>query len=138
MARRRRPSRLAYTAERSRRFEDILRFSPSAVDSDPRDADARHSLARALVWVHGRDSKELDRVQLDVNEALRLRPDHVDPILSLSQALVAGEIPDVAAGFLMGFLKIRPHVEEAHNNLGLIVAEQGGMKRAMERYRAAL
>ena len=130
--------KLAYTAERARRFDAMLRFSRRAVESDPADADARHSLARALIWVHGRDSRQLRRVEVQVDEALRLRPDHVDPLLSLSQVLLAREIPDVAEAFLRRFLKVRSDVEEAHNNLGLAQLGSGKTEAALASYSEAL
>ena len=130
--------KMAYTAEYTGEFDEMLRFSRRAVESDPRDADARHFLARALVWVHGRNPRKLREAESHIKQGLQLRPRYVDPILLLSEALLAAGGFEVAERYLRRFLQIRPEVEQAHNDLGRALAEQGKTEKALSSYLEAL
>lgn len=130
--------KMAYTAEYTGEFEEMLRFSRRAVESDPRDADARHVLARALVWVHGRNPQKLREAESHVQQGLQLRPRYVDPILLLSEALLAVGAFEVAERCLRRFVEIRPEVEQAHNDLGRALAERGKTEEALSSYSEAL
>jgi tetratricopeptide (TPR) repeat protein len=75
------------------------------------------------------------------HESIRLRPDHPDVYkahMSLAQSLERLGKPEDALAEYREVLKRRPLEAQALNNIGIILAQQGGLGDAIVHYRAAL
>ncbi len=126
----RRDRRLAETAERYAMIVDLL----AAAGKDPgRLAEAHYNLAFALRDM-GREAEAIGHFE----DALRLRPDHVDArnSLGLSHAR-AGRFSEAIARYEEA-LRLQPDNAQVHNNLGNALRQTGRLGEALGHYEQAL
>jgi tetratricopeptide (TPR) repeat protein len=130
--------KLAYTAESTGNFEKMLQLCRRAVEVEPTDADAQHYLARSLILARGDDPMAVSEAMSHRDEALRLRPDYLDPLMLLSQALLDRGNSAAAVDQLKILLVRKPDHEGAHNTLGIALTGQGRIEEATSHFLEAL
>jgi tetratricopeptide (TPR) repeat protein len=99
----------------------------------PDDAQARNSLGVAYYQM-GR----VDDALVQLNEALRLEPEHT--VANFNVALIAmmqGRLEE-AATHLQRAIAVRPDYAEAHNNLGVVLMRQGSFDPAIAQFQEVL
>jgi tetratricopeptide (TPR) repeat protein len=105
----------------------------AATEADETNAKAFHVLALALEKM-GHNHKAL----LTFERAFALDPDDSDLLLNLGLTAWNMKMIDAAAKMFRLFIAARPDSPLGHNNLGMVLCEQGDTERAIETLRGAI
>ncbi|RPJ56802.1 MAG: tetratricopeptide repeat protein [Acidobacteria bacterium] len=109
-----------------------------AAEADPKDADARHFIARTVLNAYGERPEAVDEALTQVDEGLRLRPEDLVPLWDLAASFF--ERPKTAAAVERLHTALARYADrpDSHFYLGLVADEQGRTDEAVAQYRAAL
>jgi len=123
---------------RFRRPDEAIRVARRAVEVEPRDADARHFLARTLLESKGANPEAVAEAMTHLEEGLRLRSDDLLPLWYFATIFFKQKKTDAAVEQLRTLLAGHAAVAESHYYLGLVADRRGRMQEAAAHYRDAL
>jgi tetratricopeptide (TPR) repeat protein len=118
--------------------DQALQLARRAVEAEPTDPDARHFVSRTLLEKYGTDPGAVDEALIQLNEALRLRPDDLVPLFYAAAFFFKENKTDDAAEQLRAILARYAGNPEAEYYLGLVADRQDRIAQAVTHYRNAL
>ena len=115
------------------RVDEAITHYQSAVQIDPRYADAQFNLGNAFLQ-KGRADQAISQYQ----KALEIQPDFAAAHLNLGNGFSQQGRMDQAISQYQKALEINPDDEKAHNNLGNAFLQKGNVSQAITHFQQAL
>jgi tetratricopeptide (TPR) repeat protein len=124
---------LGATLNQAGKFQESLIPNQTAVDLDPRDAEAHVILGSTLQELH-----RLEDAEASHKKAIALKPDFAAAHYSLGTTLQGlGKLEDAQASY-RNSIALNPNFAEAHVNLGITLRNLGRSEEAEASYRKAI